>query len=112
MPGDERISHDAPGDEMLLDDPLEDGRIALRVPRAFGVDDRDRSAFADAQAVGLGAEDAALLRQTELLQPPLEKLPRGEAAVFLAALRVRLIAAEEDVPPRDRHADRLRHGAL
>src|SRR4051812_26965704 len=98
---DERIRDEASADEMLLNDPLENGRVAPGVPRAFRVDDRDRSAFANAQAVGLGAQDAALLGQAELLQPPFEKVPRGEPAVFLAALRVGLVAAEEDVAARD-----------
>jgi hypothetical protein len=46
---------------MLLDDPLEDRRIALAVPRPFRIDDGDWTAVADAKAIGLGAQDAALL---------------------------------------------------
>src|SRR5947209_5757545 len=65
---DQRLGHEAAGDEVLLNDPLEDWRIAPGVPRAFRIDDRDRSAFANAQAVGLRAENAALLGQTELLR--------------------------------------------
>src|SRR5439155_9540423 len=38
-------------------------------------------------------------------QTTLQEVPGGEAALFLAALRVRLIAAEKNVAPRDRHAD-------
>src|ERR1043166_9550907 len=103
---------DAAVDQMLLDDALEDGRIARGIPRAFGVDDGDRPAFADPQAVRLRAEDAPLLRQPELLQSPLEKLPRGETAILVAALRVRLIAAEKDVPPCHADANRRRDAAL
>src|SRR5206468_12353879 len=90
MTRDERVDDDPPADQMVLDDPLEHRRIALRVPHAFWVDDDDRSAFADAQTVGFRAKNAALLRQPELLQPALEKLPRRKAALFLAALRIRL----------------------
>ena len=72
---DQRIVDDAAADEMFLDDPLEHRRIALPVPRAFGIDDGDRPAFADAQAVRLGAQDAALLGQAELLQPPPSESP-------------------------------------
>src|SRR5262252_704252 len=97
---------------MLLDDPLEDRRIAARVPRALRVDDGDRSALADAEAIRFRAQDAALLRQPELLEAPFEELPRREAAFLLAALRIRLVAAEKDVPPRARDADRLRDRAL
>ena len=84
-----------------------DRRIAFAVPGAFGIDDRNRAALADAQAVGLGAQDAALLRQPELLQPPLQKVPGRQPAFLVAALRRGLIAAEKDVPPRDRDADRI-----
>src|SRR5438309_5278452 len=97
---------------MLLDNPLEDRRIAARVPRALGIDDRNRSAFADAQAVRFRAEDAALLGEPELPKAPLQELPRGEAALLVAALRRRLIAAEKDVAARDGHADGLRGRAL
>ena len=97
---------DAAGNQVFLDDALEHGRIACAVPGAFGIDDRNRAALADAQAVGLGAQDAALVRQAELLQPPLQKVPRRQAAFLLAALRGRLVAAEKDVPPRDGDADR------
>ena len=68
------------------------------VPRALGIDDRNRAAFADAEAIGLGAQDAALLGQAELLQAALQELPRREAAILVAAFRLGLIAAEKDVP--------------
>ena len=105
---DEVIDDDAAADEMIVDDALEDRRIAAPIPRALGIDDRDRSTFADAQAIRLRAENAALLRQTEFLQPPLEKLPRGEPAFLLTAFRIGLIAAEKNVAPRNGHADALR----
>jgi len=112
--GAERVSHnqklfdDATVDEMLLNDPLEDRRIACGVPRTFGIDDGDRAAFADAKTVRFRPEDAALLGETKLFQPALQKFPRGEATILLAAFRRRLIAAEKNVPPCDRHADALR----
>src|SRR3954447_8298211 len=92
-------------DEVLLDDPLEHRRIAPRVPRALRIDDRDRSAFADPQAVGLAAKNAALLRQPELLEPSLQVVPGREPPLLVATLRLRLIAAEKDVPPGDRYSD-------
>ena len=97
-------------DEVLLDDALEDGRIAVPVPRALRVDDRDRAAFADAQAVRLRPQNAALLREAELLQPALQVIPRREAALLVAALRLGLIAAEEDVAPA--HGDAEAFGDL
>src|SRR3977135_898963 len=112
MPRDERIVDDAAGDQMFLDDPLEHRRIAVRVPRAFGIDDGDRAAFADAKTVRFRPQNAALLGKTELLEPALEKVPRGQDAIFLAAFRVRLIAAEKDVATCGVDADALRAGAL
>src|SRR5262245_64732521 len=97
---------------MLLNDPLEHRRIAGAVPRALWIDDGDRSAFADAQAVRFRSQDAALLRQPELLQACFQKLPRGEAAILVAALRLRLVAAEENMAARDGHADAVRDGTL
>ena len=92
-------------DKVFLDDAFEHRRVAGAVPSAFRVDDGDRTALADAQAVRLGPEDATAFRQAELLQPAFEKIPRRETAFFLTAFRFRLIAAEKNVPPRDRHAD-------
>jgi len=99
------VRDDAPFDEMFLNDALEDRRIARAVPHAFRIDDGNRTAFADTQTIGFRAQDAALLRQLQLLQPPLEELPRGKAALLVAALRLCLIAAEKDVAPRDRNTD-------
>ena len=97
---------DAARNQVVLDDALEHRRIAFAVPGAFGIDHGDRAAFADAQAVGLGAQDAALVREAELLQPALQELPGRQPALLLAALRRGLVAAEKDVPPRDGDADR------
>src|SRR5439155_20643386 len=90
MPRYERIGDDAAANQMLLDDPLEDGRIALRVPRAFRIHDGDRAALADPQAVRFRPQNAALLGEAELLEPAPEKTPRGEAAILPAALPGRL----------------------
>jgi hypothetical protein len=92
---------DAAGNQVVLDDALEDRRITFAVPGAFGIDHRNRTALANTQTVGLGAQDAAPVGQAELLQPPFQKVPCGQPAFLLAALRRRLVAAEKDVPPRD-----------
>ena len=90
---------------MLGDDPLEHRRIALPVPRTFRIDNRDRTTLADAQAIGLGAQNAALFGELQFLQAALEELPGHKAALFVAALGRRLIAAQEDVSPRSRNTD-------
>lgn len=90
---------------MFGDDPLQDGRIALPIPRTFRIDDCNWPALADAKAVRLGAQDPALFRKLKLFEAPLEEVPRDEAAIFVAALGRGLIAAEEDVSPRSGNAD-------
>jgi hypothetical protein len=101
MAGDEELVDETSADQMLLDDTLEDGWIALRIPRALGIDHGDRPPLADAQAVGFRAQDSALLRQAELLQPALQVIPRRQPAILLTAFRLGLIAAEKDVTTRD-----------
>ena len=96
---DDVVEHGATADQVLLDDSLEHRWIASAVPRALRVDHGDRPLLADAQAVGLGAVDAALLREAELPEAPLEVVPGREPALLLAALGGGLVAAEEDVPP-------------
>src|SRR4051812_25103701 len=83
---DQVLADDSSLDQMLLDDPFEYRRIAGAVPRAVGIDDRDRSAFADSKTVGFRAQDAALVGQPELLEPALQELPGGEASLLRAAL--------------------------
>src|SRR6185295_12019650 len=94
-------------DQMFLHDPLEDRRIALAVPRALRIDDGNRSAFADPQAVGLGAENAAVLGQPQLFEARLQELPCDKAAMQVAALWLGLIAAQKNVAPRDGNTDTL-----
>src|SRR5438128_1341258 len=110
--GDEELVDDPAADQMFVNDALEHRRIAAPIPRAFGIDDRDRAAFADPEAVHFAAKDAALLRQAELLQASLQEFPRREPAILLAAFRIRLIAAQKDVAPRDGDADRFGHTLL
>ena len=105
MRGDQVFGNDAAGDQMFLNDPLQHGRVALAVPRAFRVDDSNRTTFADAQAVGFGAKDAALLGEPQLLETPLQEIPRGNAAFLVTAFRFGLVAAEKNMASRDGHTD-------
>src|SRR5438093_4693824 len=107
MTRDQQIVDGTSPDQMLLDDALERRGIALAVPATLGVHDRNRPALANPQAIGLAAENAALLRQPELLQPLFQERPGREPALLLTALRRGLIAAEKDVAPRCAHADRV-----
>ena len=84
---------------MLLNNPLQDGGGTGVIPDALGINDRDGTMQADAQAIGLGAKDGRILArgQTQFLQPPLEKLPRLQAGFLGAALGFGLIGAEKNV---------------
>ena len=102
---DEVVLDNLTANQMFLNDPFEHRRVAGPIPGALRIDDSDRSAFADPQAVGFCAEDSALFRQSQLFQSPLEIVPCFEATRLLAALRRRLIGAQEDVTPRHRNAN-------
>ena len=67
------------------------------VPDPFGIHDGDRAPRADLQTVRLGAEDAAVAGEVELLEAALEIIPRFKAGIFVDALRFALIGAEEQV---------------
>src|SRR5438034_7440873 len=112
MDGNELVFDDAAGDEVFLNDALEDRRIAFAIPGALGIHDGDRTAFADAETVRLRAQNSTLLGQAELLETPLQKIPRREPAILLAAFRRGLIAAKKNVATRHRHADRCGDRAL
>jgi hypothetical protein len=96
------IRHNLVVDQMFLDDPLNDGGRSCFVPDPFGIDHHDRALLADAQTIGLGAEDTTRaisggLVQSKFLQPPFEVVPGGEAVGFVAADRLGLVGADEDV---------------
>ena len=100
------VLHGPPPDQMLLDDALEHRRIARAVPSPFRIHNSDRAAFADPQAIGFRAEDAARLGQPKLFEPLLQKFPRLDRSLAIAAFRVGLIGAQKDMAARVRHADR------
>jgi hypothetical protein len=97
------IRHNLIVDQMFLDDPLNYGGSGGFVPDAFGVDHHDRALLADAEAIGFRAEDATGtfcrgLVQSEFLQAAFEVIPGGEAIGFVAADRLGLVSADQDVP--------------
>lgn len=96
------IHHHLIVDQMFLDDPLNHIRISRFVPNAFGIDQHDRPLLADAQAIGLGAEDAARsigsrFVQAEFLEAAFEVVPGDEAGFLVAADRVRLVGTNQDM---------------
>ena len=83
-------------DQVLLNDALQHFGRGGVIPDAFGIDHRNRAAFADAQAVGFGAVDA--VEQSQFGQPALEVVPGLDAAFLRAALGLGLLGAQEDMP--------------
>ena len=97
---------------MLLDNPFKHRRIALSIPGALGVDDRNRSTFANTQTVRLRSENTATSGETELLQPLLEVVPGAQASLFVTAFGIGLVAAEQNVTSGSVDPDRNRHTPL
>ena len=102
---DQMLGHHATGDQMFLNDAFEHRRITVAVPRSFRVHDRNRTTLADAEAVGFGAKDAAPLRELQLFEATLQKIPRRDATLLIAAFGFGLIAAKKNVAPRNRHTN-------
>ena len=76
---DQVLLDDPAADEVLLDDLFQHRRIATGVPGALGIDDRDRPAGADPQAVGLGAIDTAVRRSGRVRSAGPSGIPRPPA---------------------------------
>jgi hypothetical protein len=108
---DEVVSDRAAADQVFLDDPLQHGRIALSIPRPFRVDDGDGAGLADAKAVGLGAQHAAI-GEPQLDETPLQVVPRHNRPIPIAAFRLGLVAAEENVAPGDAEPQLLDDGVF
>ena len=87
---------------MFLDDPLNHFWSSCFVPYTFGVDHHDRALLANAETIGLGAEDTTgafrgRLVQSEFLQPSFEVVPGFKAGSFVAADRFGLVGTDEDM---------------
>jgi hypothetical protein len=95
----------AAGDEVFLDDAFEVCRGAGVIPHAFGVNHCNRALRADAQAIRLGARDAAVVGHAEFLQPLFEKLPRNHAGFMRAAFGFRLVRAQKNMAADDIQAN-------
>lgn len=76
------------------------GRGAAVIPDVVGPYDRDRPCHTDAQAIGLGAIDAALLVELKFLEPRLEVFPSLGAYLAAAAGGLFQFGAEEYVALR------------
>lgn len=92
-------------DEMLLNDAFKNvGRDGV-IPGPIGIHNGNGSMFTDPQAVGLGAVHAAVniagifrIVEIQLVQPPLQVIPRFETDFSGRTLRFRGIGAQKDMP--------------
>ncbi len=68
------------------------------VPGALGIDDRQRTLFANSQTIGFGPKDAVLARQQAATgETVLERIPNRQTLFLAAALRLALVRTDEDV---------------
>ena len=108
----QRIPNGSTRNEVLLDNPLKHWRVALAIPRALRIYDSNRPALAYAEAVRLRSEHATTPGKTQFLEPPFQVVPGVKTALFIAALGVRLIATEENMPSGGVDAERDCHTPL
>ena len=74
--GERELGDRSPANEMLLDDALQIGGCAFAIPDAVRINHRDRPSGADAQALRLGAQHAALpIGEVQFLQAALQIFP-------------------------------------
>jgi len=91
-----------------MDDALEHLRCTAPVPDAVRIDHGDRTGVADAKAVRLRPHDLSRGYEAKFREPALQVVPRLEGPASAAALRLRLVRTEEDVPLHVRDTDRVR----
>ncbi len=83
---------------MFLDDSLDHLGRRRVIPDAVGINHGDGAALADAQAIRLGAVEAArALHQAAFGQSLLQIVPGGVGDFAVRALRLILIGAQKDV---------------
>src|SRR5439155_935288 len=95
---------------MFLNNALEHFRRDGVVPRSIGIDDRNGTLLANAQAICFRAVNGVVrFCQSEFFEPLLQVLPRCQAFFLWRAYGFRLIRAQENVPPdsSNSRSDRL-----
>ena len=86
-------------DEMALDDLFEHFRRAGVIPDPVGIDHRNGTASADAQAIDFAPiNQRGRTRQIELLQARLEELPSHQRLLTRGTVRLRLVGAQKNMP--------------
>ena len=81
-------------DQMLLNYSFQNFRRNGVIPDSFRIDDGDRTLLANAEAVGLRAEDAVFtFRDSEFFEAALEVVPGFNGYFSFRAFRFRLVGA-------------------
>jgi len=80
---------------VFLDDPFENIFRTGMIPDTVRPYDRDGAAYADLQAIGLGALNAAAANQPQFLESALQEFPRGLARFLRTAALLLAHGAEE-----------------
>ena len=94
----DKFFHWLAADQMFLDDALDHFGRRRVIPNAIGVDHGDGAVFANSQAIGLGAIDAAgPLHQAAFGQAFFQIVPGSVGDFALRALGLGLIGAQKDV---------------
>jgi hypothetical protein len=90
--------HGFSADEMFLNDAFQHSRRATVIPNAFGINDRDGAARADAQATSFAAKHERVgTDEVQFFEALLEKFPRGEGLFARATLGFVRVGAEKDM---------------
>src|ERR1019366_7024708 len=106
-----KLPDNFPADQVLLDDAFQHFRRAGVIPDAFGINDCDWPAHADAQAVGLGAINQRLRAgEIQFPEPPFQKFPGGQSVLLRATFRLGLVGTKKNVAPEFFDAERFNGG--
>lgn len=92
--------HNAPTNQMFLDNTLQNLRRTGMIPYTLGIDYGNWTVFADTQAVRPGAIDSALdCRAIELFEALLKIIPRLNARFARGTFGIIGIGANQNMPP-------------
>jgi hypothetical protein len=90
------LFHRLPAHEVFIHNSGQNLRGAGVIPDVLGINHRNRTPFADPQAIGLGPKDPGMMA-IQFPETHLEKLPGLHAEIAAAALGLALVTAEEYV---------------
>jgi hypothetical protein len=90
------LFHHLPAHEVFIHNPGQNLRGAGVIPDVLGINHRNRTPFANPQAIGLGPKEPGIMA-LQFPETRLEKLPGLKAEIAATALGLALVTAEEYV---------------